>query len=626
MSAPPDRDMDGTTPFDDTPTAELAPRTPLVAATRSIQVELGPGSVLRSRHVLEDVIGYGGTSIIFRARDLHRSLFQDEATNFVAVKLLRTEKRLDPLALVRLKREFWLMQRLSHPSIVRVFDLDCDDEVWFITMELVAGRTVRSLMETGCSVAGALKIIGACCEALEHAHRLGIVHGDLKPTNVMVADDGTAKLIDFGSASSAHRSVSSVSDPTLAATPSYASPQVLAGQSADRRDDIFSIACLSYVMLSRGRHPFGGRPPFECRTTSAPVFVRAIPIELFEVIERGLSADRERRPTSAGEFLSNLTDADRRRRANASGAAKPVRHNVHAERDAAFVMRIVDRAWRRMSRPLTALLAGVARSFTSLVRTATARRVLESIGQARNATSSQRAGPLLNWAVAVCLAVIGAAIVLRDRTHRVAVRTATSVPNPAVTSREAPMFQVIPRHSLLYISVPGLPALGDRDISTTVNVLTPAVSTPALITTAGAPSVVVPETRAEPHDFGVISFEGPTVHASALQPLVAISVVRRKATKSRGTFVWQVERGTAQPSVDYKSMKPQLVSFIEGQTVRMLFIPLIDRSEAGVVSGPRDFTVRLRQVAGGPSLGRYRRITVVIDPLTSARLRTGDGG
>src|ERR1019366_3408360 len=146
--------------------------------------ELAPGSVLRSRYELEEVIGRGGTSIIFRAKDLHRALPQ--AANFVAVKLLRTEQRADPLAITRLKREFRQMQCLSHPGIVRVFDLDCDGDVWFISMELVAGRTVKTWIEKPGSHADALGIIAACCEALEHAHSLGILHGDLKANRFWV--------------------------------------------------------------------------------------------------------------------------------------------------------------------------------------------------------------------------------------------------------------------------------------------------------------------------------------------------------------------------------------------------------------------------------------------------------
>ena len=135
---------------------------------------------------------------------------------------------------------------------------------------------------------------------------------------------------------------------------------------------------------------------------------------------------------------------------------------------------------------------------------------------------------------------------------------------------------------------------------------------PELVATAHAQSEVVPETRLL-HDSGVISFEASAVHASAAQSLVAISVKRLPAT-SRGAFLWRVERGTAQPGVDYERIQPQVVRFIEGQAVRTLFIPLINSPATSVQRGPRTFTVALERVKGGPALGRFARVTVTIDP------------
>jgi hypothetical protein len=136
---------------------------------------------------------------------------------------------------------------------------------------------------------------------------------------------------------------------------------------------------------------------------------------------------------------------------------------------------------------------------------------------------------------------------------------------------------------------------------------------PELVATAHAQSEVVPETRRLLQDSGVISFEASTVHASAAQSLVAISVKRLPAT-SRGAFLWRVERGTAQPGVDYERIQPQVVRFIEGQTVRTLFIPLINSPATSVQRGPRTFTVALERVKDGPALGRFARVTVTIDP------------
>jgi serine/threonine protein kinase len=257
--------------------------------------------------VLEEIIGQGGTSTVFRAQDLLRG-------RAVGVKVLRSDCGADPPTVRRLWHEFLQMQSLSHPGIVRVFEFDCDGNTQFMSMELVAGLTVKDWMATPHSYPEALKLVASCCSALAHAHSVGVLHGDLKPTNVMVATDGNARLVDFGSASSLAAEVETATL-TLAATPSYASPQILAGNSSEHRDDVYSLACLTYSILSGGRHPFGGRPSFEQgRAKRAPSYTRTIPLELFKVIERSLSVERECRAASAREFLNDLLDADRRHR------------------------------------------------------------------------------------------------------------------------------------------------------------------------------------------------------------------------------------------------------------------------------------------------------------------------
>jgi len=498
------------------------------------------GLILRSRYVLEEVIGRGGTAIVFRARDLHRESTEDAAAGLVAVKLLRTEWRSDALAIERLRREFRQMQCLSHPGIVRVFDLDCDDEVWFMTMELVLGSTAKAWMQQPRERPDALRVIGACCEALEHAHSLGFLHGDLKPSNVMMAEDGAVKLIDFGSAPSPGARVAAPAGCMLTGTPLYASPQILAGKIGERRDDVFSLACLAYGILSAGRHPFGRRPSLEDgRAKSAPNPVSSIPAGLFEVIERGLSAERHERPASAGEFLRQLIEAAR-----------------HSQPDA-----------RR---------AGIlSRANTELIRTR------DSVLQLSNATAlpPPLGGRALRihrgWRLAglatVAIAIVGAAVLIGPRAAR---ETHASLASGALASGSA-------------------------------------------VAQAATLAVIAPEAEAAPHDFGMISFESSIVHASAEQPLVAVSVKRLRGTRSSGAFVWRVEGGTAYPGVDYQRMQPQLVRFAEGQTVRTLFIPLINSRGASSYR-ERSFTVELHPVAGGPALGPVNRVTVTIDPPANA--------
>jgi tRNA A-37 threonylcarbamoyl transferase component Bud32 len=545
------RDCDDVPAEDDTPTDHLAP-----CGAQSDRISATPpetasaSCILRSRYVLEEVIGRGGMSIIYRARDLHRDLPQDVSANFVAIKVLRTEQRDNPWALTRLKREFRQMQSLSHPGIVRVFDLDCDDDIWFMSMELVAGRTVKAWMTTHDSRTDGLRIIRSCCEALEHAHSLGIVHADLKSTNVMVAADGTIKLIDFSSAPNLTGGAGPDADSNLAVTPLYASPQVLAGKTPEQRDDVFSLACLSYSVLSGGRHPFGGHPSLEDgRVKLAPTYVRSIPVELFKVLEQGLSAERERRPSSVAEFLRQLTAAERQGNEQSvraiegiSPAIAPVTiKEIHS----------VPRHW------LTAHTTAGARG------------------------SYRRVWPFVRL-TAMVAAIAVAAVVFRLGTYRGAIRAA-DLPSEAATASTVPE-----------TSAPSAGASPEH-----------AASLPA---------------AAWVHDSGVISFDAPTIRASAAQSVVALTVKRRAATATPGAFVWRVDRGSAYPGVDYERMEPQVVRFAEGQKARTLFIPLIRSRATLLARGPRTFTVQLQQMAGGPALGRFAHVTVALDSVTTSNM------
>jgi serine/threonine protein kinase len=551
-------------PFvDDAPTDQLLRGSRRRPIEGEIRPELVPGSALRSRYVLEDVIGRGGYSILYRARDRHRATPHDNAANFIAVKLLRPDQIDDPLTLTRLMREFQQMQGLSHPGIVRVFDLDCDGDVWFITMELVAGQTVKSWIETPGAHANAMRVISGCCEALDYAHSLGVLHGDLKPTNVMVTADGAAKVIDFGSAPNSGVPLAAEPDPTAAATPLYASPQVLAGKAADRRDDVYSLACLSYYILSRGRHPFGGRPSLEDgRAKSAPSYVRTIPIAVFSVIERGLSAERERRPASVREFLQDLTDAERHR------VAVPALDAVESAPDPGSVVQAIDKP----RSPSAGLINGRPRSWrllktkTSGIASASLDTSADGIG--RDSSPYRRTQP---WVIFLAVSIAGAAGLYPIGTPR------DAIPAP------------LPRYEA-------------------------PVAAPEVAATDTAPTELTPETPPVVHNSGVISFEASTVYASPAQSLVALSVKRLSATNGRGAFLWRVEGGSAQPGVDYEPVEPQLVKFTDGQAARTLFIPLISAPSTTSQRGPRTFTVELEQVRGGPALGRFARVTVTIDP------------
>jgi serine/threonine protein kinase len=277
-----------------------------IAASPTAAAEVQVGATLRKRYVLHRLIGTGGTCHVFLAEDLHRRLPPEAGGELIALKVLRPGH--GAYSLQRLRREFLQMQQLSHVSITRVFDLDCDGDTWFMTMELVDAPSALTWMNGDYSNAEALRVILACCDAVDHAHRKGIVHGDLKPGNVLVLPDASVKLIDFGSVAEFTESSDTAK---LEATPQYASPAVLAGNMAEVRDDVFSLGCLAYMILARGQHPFDRKPSSEAANAQlqAP-YIPGIALRMFEVVARALAWDPAQRHGSVRELQHALLAAE----------------------------------------------------------------------------------------------------------------------------------------------------------------------------------------------------------------------------------------------------------------------------------------------------------------------------
>lgn len=270
-------------------------------------VQLIAGTVLRSRYVLEEEIGRGGHCVVFRATDLHRVTPDDPSHGRIALKLIHPLHSHDERAIARLAREFRQMQVLAHAGIARVFDFDCDGEIWFISMELIQGQPLDEWMRGSVALRDAVQVIDSCAEALDYAHSMGIVHGDLKPSNVLRTVDGQAKLIDFGSVTSLGAGQETQHSAAESSTPAYASPQVLAGLKAEVQDDVFSLAALSYGLLGDGARPFGDKTSLEAhRARLCPAVIDGMPIEVFAVLARSLAGDRQHRPASAGEFYREM--------------------------------------------------------------------------------------------------------------------------------------------------------------------------------------------------------------------------------------------------------------------------------------------------------------------------------
>lgn len=263
------------------------------------------GRVLRERYVLEQCLGRGGMGTVFKALDRYRADLP-KTNQYVAIKILHGASDNRPELLAKLRREFYCAQMLSHPNIVRVFELDRDGGVDFFTMELLEGELLSSVIDRFRSLPmhrpQALAVIREIGAGLAHAHARGVVHSDLKPHNVMITHSGEVRILDFGAASSAGGSVPA----PATATPAYASCEVLEGRLPDPRDDIYAFACLSYELLA-GTHPFQRRSSTVARDLRiVPVRPAMLNWRQWRALTVGLSWHRGGRSVTVDAWLKSL--------------------------------------------------------------------------------------------------------------------------------------------------------------------------------------------------------------------------------------------------------------------------------------------------------------------------------
>jgi serine/threonine protein kinase len=259
--------------------------------------ELGVGEVLCGRYVIESQLASGGMGTVYKALDQSRSE-HTEADAYVAIKVLHEKTRTRSDVLAKLRREFYCAQALSHRSVVKVYELDLN-QFPFFTMELIDGESLPTLMQRFHPLplprSYACAVIREVGDGLAHAHDRRVIHGDIKPQNVMVTNSGEVRILDFGT-----------SGETTALTPAYASCELLEGREADPRDDLFALACLSYELLA-GEHPFQHRRSTEARTLKiAPSRPPGLSGRQWRALTRGLAWDRNDRPASLRDWLADL--------------------------------------------------------------------------------------------------------------------------------------------------------------------------------------------------------------------------------------------------------------------------------------------------------------------------------
>jgi serine/threonine-protein kinase len=271
----------------------LAPGTDPAAA-------LGPGSVFAGRYEVLSVLGQGGMGAVFRVRD--RELDAE-----VALKLLTAPLPGADAGATALRQEIRLARMITHANVVRVHDFGESSGSRFLTMEYVPGTTLRELLDrkSALDLAPALQIAKQICRGLVAVHRAGIVHGDLKPQNVMVMASGLVKLMDFGVA---RAGVASDPGSPIVGTPLYMSPEQVRGAEIDERSDLYSAGVVLFEIFT-GRTPFRSHDSVELmglhvnEPPPSPRSVRPdLPETLSQLILSCLDKAKLRRPGSAAEL------------------------------------------------------------------------------------------------------------------------------------------------------------------------------------------------------------------------------------------------------------------------------------------------------------------------------------
>ncbi|MEO5780598.1 MAG: Stk1 family PASTA domain-containing Ser/Thr kinase [Arthrobacter oryzae] len=272
-------------------------------------------TLVDGRYRIQSKLARGGMSTVYLATDMR--LERD-----VALKVLHPHLADDPQFLDRLGREAKAAARLSHPHVVGVLDQGEDGRVAYLVMEYIKGHTLRDVIDErgALSTRLALALIDPVVEGLGAAHSAGLIHRDIKPENVLIADDGRIKLGDFGLA----RAVStSTSTGSLIGTVAYLCPELVVGNLADARSDIYSVGIMLYEMIT-GQQPFDGETPIRVAyqhvnsTVPAPsILVPGLASEVDELVQWCTSKDPDRRPVDGSALLhelrhirTNLSDAE----------------------------------------------------------------------------------------------------------------------------------------------------------------------------------------------------------------------------------------------------------------------------------------------------------------------------
>jgi serine/threonine protein kinase/predicted Zn-dependent protease len=280
-----------------------------VSTTKTLETpkeELTTGSTFAGRYQVIEELGKGGMGKVYKVIDT-------KIKEKIALKLLKPEIAADKKTIERFSNELKFARKIRHENVCQMYDLNEEKGTLYITMEYVSGDDLKSMirMMGQLSPGQAISITKQVCDGLEAAHKLGVVHRDLKPQNIMIDRDGNARIMDFGIARSM-KAKGITGTGVMIGTPEYMSPEQVEGKEVDQRSDIYSMGVILYEMVT-GRVPFEGDTPFtigvkhKSEKPRDPRELNAqIPDDLSNMILKCMAKDQGNRYQSAEELRSEL--------------------------------------------------------------------------------------------------------------------------------------------------------------------------------------------------------------------------------------------------------------------------------------------------------------------------------
>jgi serine/threonine protein kinase/Flp pilus assembly protein TadD len=268
--------------------------------------ELTTGSTFARRYQIIEELGKGGMGRVYKVLDT-------KINEKIAIKLIKPEIAKDKKTIERFSNELRLTRKIRHKNVCGMFDLGEEKGTHYITMEFIPGEDLRSSIRRfgQLPIRKSISIAAQICEGLAEAHRLGVVHRDLKSSNIMIDKEGNVRIMDFGIARSIEaKGITGAG--VMIGTPEYMSPEQVEGKEVDQRSDIYSLGVILYEMVT-GRVPFEGETALSIamkQKTEKPMDPRLLnhllPDDLSQIIMKCLEKDRKNRYKNTEELLSEI--------------------------------------------------------------------------------------------------------------------------------------------------------------------------------------------------------------------------------------------------------------------------------------------------------------------------------